>query len=508
MECTRYLYIFAAIKQTILFMETMKVQSLAIGQIAPNDGQVEGLPRNPRFIRDEKFEALKRSIMEDPEMLQMRPVMVYPHNGEYVAIGGNMRLAAMKELGYTDVPCVVIPEGTTPDKLRAYTMKDNYGYGEWDSSILADEWDMSELDKWDMSDIVGDLVNEDVEDLPQDAKPDKNKGSLKDRFLMPPFSIFDTRKADWQNRKRMWTNLGLKSDEGRGNNLCFSKTQQPPIYYDLKNILRELNGKEPTHEDIVAEADRRKIKLLPRTSIFDPVLCEVMYKWFNVEGGKIIDPFCGGSVRGIIAGACGYEYHGNDLRQEQVDANYANLKEMQSVITVTPNWHCGDSLNIDEIIDGDDFDMVFSCPPYADIEVYSDKPEDLSNMEYEDFLNTYREIIYKTCLKLKENRFAVFVVGEVRDKKTGKYKNFVADTINAFIDAGLSYYNKIILINPIGSAAITAGGRFDKSRKISKIHQDVLVFFKGNPNNVKDVYSELKLQETIDKYVEEDGEPK
>lgn len=135
---------------------------ISIDLIDTNDGQIEGLPRNPRFIRDEKFEALKRSIVEDPEMLSFRPVMVYPFNGRYVAIGGNMRLTALKELGYTDVPCVVIPEGTDAKKLRAYTMKDNYGYGEWDSSILAEEWDMSELDEWGMDDIQGFDLSESV----------------------------------------------------------------------------------------------------------------------------------------------------------------------------------------------------------------------------------------------------------------------------------------------------------------------------------------------------------
>lgn len=119
-----------------------------------NDGQIEGLPRNPRLIRDEKFEALKRSLQEDPEMLGLRPLMVYPYDGRFIVIGGNMRLAAMKDLGYKQAPCVLIPEDTPVEKLRAYTMKDNYGYGEWDMSILAEEWDLSELDDWDMSDIL------------------------------------------------------------------------------------------------------------------------------------------------------------------------------------------------------------------------------------------------------------------------------------------------------------------------------------------------------------------
>jgi len=151
----------------------MQKEKLPITLIESNEGQIEGLPRNPRLIRDEKFEALKRSIEEDPEMLELRPVMVYPYEGKYIAIGGNMRLSALKDLGYNEVPCVIIPENTDAKKLRAYTMKDNYGYGEWNQQILAEEWDMSELDDWDMSDIATfDFQDSTVEDDIMDYTPD------------------------------------------------------------------------------------------------------------------------------------------------------------------------------------------------------------------------------------------------------------------------------------------------------------------------------------------------
>lgn len=138
---------------------------IPIDLVDPNDGQIEGLPKNPRLIRDEKFEALKKSIEENPEMLGYREMLVYPFNGRYVAIGGNMRYAAMKELGYSEVPCKVLPENTTPKDLRAYVMKDNYGYGEWDMGILNEEWDLSELDDWGMDDIITfDMGDESIEE--------------------------------------------------------------------------------------------------------------------------------------------------------------------------------------------------------------------------------------------------------------------------------------------------------------------------------------------------------
>jgi len=124
-------------------------------------------------------------------------------------------------------------------------------------------------------------------------------------------------------------------------------------------------------------------------------------------------------------------------------------------------------------------DFIVSCPPYADLEVYSDDPRDISTMEYDNFLKVYREIIEKSCGLLKDNRFAAFVVGEVRSKK-GLYYNFVSDTISACIDAGLSYYNEAILVTAVGSLPIRAGRIFSISRKLGKTHQNVLIFLKGD----------------------------
>ena len=126
------------------------VQSVRIplAQIEPNKGQIEGLPANPRFIRDEKFKKLVKSIEDNPEMTALREVLVYPHNGKYIIIGGNMRYRAMKELGYKDAICKVLPEDTTPEQLQAYTIKDNAGFGEWDFDLLGNEWDEDLLGDW------------------------------------------------------------------------------------------------------------------------------------------------------------------------------------------------------------------------------------------------------------------------------------------------------------------------------------------------------------------------
>lgn len=129
-------------------MREIQTQMIPIGQIEPNKGQIEGLPKNPRLIRDEHFKKLKQSIEDNPEMLYLRELLVFPHEGKYVTIGGNMRLMAMRDLGYTEAPCKVIPEDTSIEQLKAYTIKDNAAYGEWDYDLLANEWDSVDLDNW------------------------------------------------------------------------------------------------------------------------------------------------------------------------------------------------------------------------------------------------------------------------------------------------------------------------------------------------------------------------
>jgi len=183
------------------------------------------------------------------------------------------------------------------------------------------------------------------------------------------------------------------------------------------------------------------------TSIFDPVVCEIAYRWFCPPAGKVLDPFAGGSVRGIVASKLGRRYIGIDLRAEQVVAN----KEQADALCgePMPKWIIGDSRHITVLAESVAADFVFSCPPYADLEVYSDDPRDLSTLDYEEFRKAYSEIIAAACSMLRDDRFACFVVGDVRDRK-GFYRNFPGHTIEAFELARLRLYNEAILVTAIG----------------------------------------------------------
>lgn len=212
------------------------------------------------------------------------------------------------------------------------------------------------------------------------------------------------------------------------------------------------------------------------TSVFDPVLCELSYAWYTREGDSVIDPFAGGSVRGIVAEKMGRRYTGIELRPEQVDTN---VSQGTKLCDECPEWINGDSAHIDELTSKSDFDFMFTCPPYADLEVYSDNPADISNMGIDDFLKTYETILSKTVDKLAENRFAVIVIGDARGKD-GFFYNLPGKTVEFMERAGARYYNEAILVTPAGSLPIRAGRQFTASRKLGKTHQNVLTFVKGD----------------------------
>lgn len=149
---------------------------LPLSKIEVNKGQIEGLPKNPRFIRDDKFKKLVKSIEDNPEMTALREVLVYPHGGKYVIIGGNMRYHALKELGYKEAICKVLPEDTTPEQLQAYTIKDNASFGEWDFDLLGNEWDADLLCDWGV-----DVPAIDIEDSAS-STPNNNAQTTEDDF--------------------------------------------------------------------------------------------------------------------------------------------------------------------------------------------------------------------------------------------------------------------------------------------------------------------------------------
>ena len=177
-------------------------------------------------------------------------------------------------------------------------------------------------------------------------------------------------------------------------------------------------------------------------------------------------------------------YIGIDLSQRQIDANQQEADRLK----VYPAWYCDNSKNADKYINDGTADFIFSCPPYHNLEKYSNHPLDLSNMNYTDFIAAYTDIIQIACRKLKSDRFAVFVVGDIRDTK-GFYKGFTDETKRIFKGEGLQLYNESILLEQYATAVMRAGKIFDAGRKLTKVYQNVLVFYKGDPKEIKHNFS-------------------
>ena len=410
--------------------------------------------KNPRIITKEAYDRLKKSIQD----LGYHQRIVCQPNGDVV--GGHQRLKVFEELGIKEAKVLIPDRELTRDEFRRLLIQDNLPFGSHDFSMLAADFEIEELLDWGMPESW--LIGKTEEEKKEDEKKEPTV-SLADRFGIPPFSVFNAREGWWQARKFAWTAKGIDSEVGR-------------------------NAPAGGSPDMIARQNGES-----GTSIFDPVLCEIAYRWFCAEGGTILDPFAGGSVRGIVAGALSRKYVGVDLRQEQIDANRAQAFKIKTA--ETPKWVCGDSQEIGTLAEGVEADFIFSCLPYADLEKYSDDHRDLSNMGYREFIAAYRRIIGASCMMLKQDRFACFVVGEVR-AKGGAYYNFVGDTIKAFIDAGLDYYNEAILVTPCGSVATRAATPFIKSRKLGRTHQTVLIFCKGDPKRAAAAIGDVEFGES------------
>lgn len=396
---------------------------------------------NPRK-NDGAVDAVAASIKE----FGFKVPIVIDNDGEIVA--GHTRLKAALKLNLDKVPCIVADD-LTPDQIKAFRLADNKTaeLSEWDFDLLNLELDNIDLD---MSEF-GFTPSENVAER-YTAHP-----TLKEQFIIPPFSVLDARSGDWQKRKKKWLEI-IKSGEG-----CDSGLLSKGLENLAKKYVNSLNG----------------------TSIFDPVLTEVLLHWFSPKGGKIIDPFAGGSVRGIVSSFLGREYYGMDLSQTQMDANIAGYERVKDNTDVfgkplqAPTWICGDSQNIDTAFGGGyDFDMLLTCPPYFDLEQYSDDPADISNMTYDDFLAAYSDILTKSIAKVKDNGFIAVVVGEERDDD-GIYRNFIGDTVEAVKQAGARYYNEIVLITMLGTLPIRIRRQFEASRKVGNTHQKALIFLKS-----------------------------
>jgi DNA modification methylase len=654
-------------------------------------------------------------------------------------VDGHLRVSLAIKHDEPQVPVVYIEVTENEEKALLALIDPIAGLAAQDDDMLRMLIDQVEIENATIQGFLDDLAGQ------EDVGGSITRAALAEQFLVPPFSVLDARQGYWTDRKRQWLALGIRSELGRGSDgdktqegMTYGISAQPGDVWDRKAAIERRDGRDYTWQEF-ADLYPDEIRLLG-DSIFDPVLCEIAYRWFSPPGGKVLDPFAGGSVRGVVAAMTGRHYTGIELRGEQVKANRQNWQDItgsaaaldddtpdltpverrgeywfkrddtftianvsggkartcwalaqgapglvtagsrsspqvnivahiaqrlgiparvhvpegeltaeliaartagaeiiqhkagyNSVIVkrarddakatgyreipfgmecpeaikqtrkqvanlpfgnfgrlvipcgsgmslagvlwglidqgrtdvevlavqvgadptarlnryappgwrdlvqlrpsgqdyhdaapaaaiegigldphyeakclpflepndllwivgirqteqlkglpahrIEPAWIQGDSRQALAAIEGG-YDLLFSCPPYADLEVYSDDPADISAMDYQEFLTAYRDIIAQACAKLAPNRFAVWVVGDIRDH-AGNYRNLIGETVRAFEDAGLHLYNEAILVTPTGSLAMRAGNMFRASRKLGKAHQNVMMFLKG-----------------------------
>jgi hypothetical protein len=353
--------------------------------------------------------------------------------------------------------------------------------------LLADNRtnDIASYDDAALAEMLEDILNgtgnldgtgfspDDLDDLLKDLRPggaddEAAPGpSLVDRFGIPPFSVFDTKQGYWQERKKAWKPRIGDNGETREGLLMAGGRTSDPVSAKMQEIA---NG----------------------VSVLDPVLVEVCLRFFAPAGGSVLDTCAGDSVAGFVSGALGHPFTGIELRQEQATLNQ---QRADGAGLTGVRYFCDDGANVGRHVPAGSVDFYFSCPPYYDLEQYSDDPRDLSNAPtYRAFMDSMAEIFREGLRCLRDDRFAVLVVGDVRDRVNGGYYGFTTDCIRAMTAVpGVQLWNHIVLLESAGTKPLTAAKPLLVNRKLTKCHQDVLVFYKGDPARIRHDYGAVEI---------------
>lgn len=316
----------------------------------------------------------------------VQPIVV---EKDYQIIIGHARWEAAKKLKLLEVPVLIMDE-LTENQAKRLRLLDNRlsDLGEYDLDNIKIE--LEALGDEDLWDLFKDLNIEEslgsAEEKVEDAKT-----SLQERFGVPPFSILDARQGYWTDRKRIWRQLIV--DDGDSREKTLFKSEGSEFAEKMLKAWGQGNG----------------------VSIFDPVLAEILVNWFCPPDGKVFDTFAGGAS-GFVFSYLGHPFTGIELRKEQADINNARLETYG--LTEKSKYINDDGQNILQHVEENSQDFLFSCPPYFDLEVYSDDPKDASNQkDYASFRKILDTAFTGAAKALKNNRFAVVVMSNIRDDK-------------------------------------------------------------------------------------------
>lgn len=392
-------------------------------------------------------------------------------------IAGNHRTRVARRRGETTVPVLMID--VDDDQARRILLVDNrsndratYDEGEL-ARLLAD---MAATDDglagtgWRNDDLTSLLRALDIAENSAPAGEAFNR--LRDRFVAPPFTVLDGRAGYWRDRKKRWIDWGLRSKTGREDHLLSPGLESALEIMQIRQSIR--GGTSVLKASDAARATASADAFWSGTSIFDPVLAEIIYRWFCPPRGRVCDPFCGGSVRGAVASALGHAYAGYDLRPEQIQANM--LQGAELALDPMPDWRVGDARH--GVWDGS-YDVLMTCPPYWFLERYSDDERDVSTAaSVEAFTAGLADCLRPAIAALADDSFAVLVLGAMRDGH--RLIDLPGIGMDVMAAEGLVPYNDLVLLTPLASAALRAARNF-VTRKATTVHQRVVVAVKGDP---------------------------
>lgn len=388
----------------------MNTKHTPLDRLAPNRD-------NPRKITDENFKRLVTSLLAFPKMLELRPVII---DAQMNILGGNMRTLALQHIAQMDdtatrehlatathlteaerdrlvlywqnwrkrptAPTLDASE-LTEQQRREFIIKDNSAFGHWDTERLLAEWQDLPLTDWGLAEWnTAPTTEEATESHTKDAQAhetetdeqqdteEKNEPqseekpplSLNDQFIIPPFTVLDTRTGYWQARKRLWRErIGATNGETREGIIFSPEMCYPQLYVKFGEIRKTLPEKMnftqylDTLPDEVLEAERKK-NLAAGVSLFDPVLSEILCQWFTPHAhSNICDPFAGDTQKGMVFAILGHRFTGIELRPEQVETNRRDLAGRN----LECQYICDDGRNIRKHIEASTQDLLFSCPP-------------------------------------------------------------------------------------------------------------------------------------------------
>lgn len=425
--------------------QTQANKKIPLSEIELNEGQLDGLPSNPRFIKDEKFASLVRSLQESPEFLKARPLLVFQmQNGKYITIAGNMRLRALRELGAKDVPCYVFPKSTSVKKLREYTIKDNMAYGQIDWENIANEWEPEELKGWDFEmpeDWFGEVPelpkNEEeattgteaekqpeVETMLNEATKQAAEEILKQydtlhgfSFITPGTALFDFINFAYYGKEyprynslafhpQQFTTAGDQFSTHEGlKRICNDEAKAERLRFVCADKFRAIIGGSLAFSGAKMPLD------------FPSDLARSLINEFCKERGAVLDPCAGwgGRLVGFLASHAS-TYNGTDASPEQIKGDDLIWRTFQGFTAhekaVTLNCTPFEKTTLQN----ESFDFAITSPPYFDTEKYMGGEQSReTNGSYQEWReNFYRVLIKKVFAALKRNTFFCLQIGSQR----------------------------------------------------------------------------------------------